>query len=30
MIDSEIWPWVAALVLAALLLEGLVANRTTA
>lgn len=30
MIDSEIWPWVAAFVLAALMLEGLVANRTTA
>ncbi|HXT57923.1 MAG TPA: BatA domain-containing protein [Pirellulales bacterium] len=30
MIDSEIWPWAAALLLVALLLEGLVANRTTA
>lgn len=30
MIDSELWPWVAALVLAALIVEALVANRTTA
>ncbi|HEV3005342.1 MAG TPA: BatA domain-containing protein [Pirellulales bacterium] len=30
MIDSEIWHWVALLVLAALVLEGLVANRTAA
>ncbi|HUY87210.1 MAG TPA: BatA domain-containing protein [Pirellulales bacterium] len=30
MVDSEIWPWVAALVLAALIVEGLVANRTAA
>lgn len=30
MIDSEIWPWAAALMLLALLLEGLVANCTTA
>jgi hypothetical protein len=30
MIDSEIWPWAAVLLLVALLFEGLVANRTTA
>ncbi|HEV3025624.1 MAG TPA: BatA domain-containing protein [Pirellulales bacterium] len=30
MIDSEVWHWVAVLVMAALLIEGLVANRTTA
>lgn len=30
MIDSELWPWAAALILMALLLEGLVANRTVA
>lgn len=30
MIESEIWPWAAALILLALLIEGLVANRTTA
>jgi hypothetical protein len=30
MIDSEVWHWVAVLLLASLLMEGLVANRTTA
>ncbi|HUY34322.1 MAG TPA: BatA domain-containing protein [Pirellulales bacterium] len=30
MIDGEVWQWVAVLVLAGLLLEGLVANRTAA
>jgi uncharacterized membrane protein len=30
MMESEVWPWVALLVLAALVLEGLVANRTAA
>jgi hypothetical protein len=30
MIDSEVWPWAAAIILIALLIEGLVANRTTA
>jgi uncharacterized membrane protein len=30
MIDSEVWHWAALLVLAALVLEGLVANRTAA
>ncbi|HVX12866.1 MAG TPA: BatA domain-containing protein [Pirellulales bacterium] len=30
MIESEVWHWVALIVLAALLLEGLVANRTAA
>jgi uncharacterized membrane protein len=30
MIDSEVWHWVAVLVLASLLIEGLLANRTAA
>jgi hypothetical protein len=30
LVDSEIWPWLATLLLATLLVEGLVANRTTA
>jgi len=30
MIDSEVWHWVALMVLAALVMEGLVANRTAA
>jgi hypothetical protein len=28
LIDSELWPWLAGLLLATLLAEGLVANRT--
>jgi len=30
MIDSEIWPWLAGLLLVGLMLEGLIANRTVA
>jgi hypothetical protein len=30
LIDSELWPWLAGLLLATLLTEGLVANRTAA
>lgn len=30
LMDSEIWPWLAALLLIALIVEGLVANRTAA
>ena len=30
LMDSEIWPWLASLLLAAVVIEGLVANRTAA
>jgi hypothetical protein len=30
MMDSEIWPWLASLLLVAIVIEGLVANRTSA
>jgi hypothetical protein len=30
MIDSEVWPWLACMLLAGLMLEGLIANRTVA
>jgi len=30
LIDSEIWPWLASLLLVAIVIEGLVANRTAA